>query len=261
MQKLYEHGFSIGRLTEEFDVLRKQGISRQECLYYLCQLSDVDAKLDGWYQAVLEKSPRPLYWINISDSGHTSLDMSSPTSRTPFTFKSLRAAIACIKYWALKIVVSVVIATICETHNACDNLAAEDFIQHSGSNLDTFINRYSQSQRFDLAINVVRAMPYFLDNGVGLFGAQRSLFSIRVALYILYQHPGEDLRRCHTLYQQLTSSKGLGYAREIAKREGGYSRSRDKSPSPSPEITAKDLPYRVQPIGQPSDSSSGSSRS
>lgn len=256
-QKLYEHGFTLGELAEEADILRKQGISQQDCLKYLDLFSDVDSKLDDWYQEYFDTSPVPLYWLNNSDPRCRQEPWSS--TRIPYTFPSFQVANAIMKYRALKIVASILITTICGEYNASSSSNDRPREKVADSIVGGFADKYNQSERVNLAINIVRAMPYFLDNGMGLFGAQRSLFSLRSALYILLQHPGQDLDLCKTLYHQLTEKKGLGYAREIAKVSGGYSR--NNSPSASPGITAKDLPYRVQPIDRPSDGSSGSASS
>ena len=58
---------------------------------------------------------------------------------------------------------------------------------------------------------------------MGLLGAQKSLFALRVALFSLRRHPGEELKWCQAMYQEFDNRKGLRYAREIAKLDGKYS--------------------------------------
>lgn len=67
---------------------------------------------------------------------------------------------------------------------------------------------------------------------MGLMGAQKSLFALRTALFVLQRHPGQELKWCQAMYQELDGKKGLRYAREIAKLEGKHSAaSRDDLPN------------------------------
>ena len=82
---------------------------------------------------------------------------------------------------------------------------------------------HTNTRRLELATNIVLSMPYCLNDNMGLMGAQKSLFALRTALFALHRHPGEELKWCQAMYQELESKKGLGYAREIAKSNGRYS--------------------------------------
>lgn len=73
-----------------------------------------------------------------------------------------------------------------------------------------------------LATNIVRTMPFSLSPTQGLLGAQQSLFALRVALFILRLHPGPELRWCQSIYSIMHQRKGLRYATEIAKVDGGH---------------------------------------
>ena len=73
-----------------------------------------------------------------------------------------------------------------------------------------------------LATNIMRTMPYCLSDEQGMLGAQQSLFALRGALFILRLHPGMELRWCQSIYRVLDQRKGLRYAKEIAKLDGGH---------------------------------------
>lgn len=58
---------------------------------------------------------------------------------------------------------------------------------------------------------------------MGLWGAQKSLLALRTALFSLRRHPGEELKWCQAVYQEMDNRKGLRYAREIANLDGRWS--------------------------------------
>ena len=80
----------------------------------------------------------------------------------------------------------------------------------------------SDNDPITFATNIVRTMPFCLSDEQGMLGAQQSLFALRVALFILRLHPGMELRWCQSIYRILHERKGLRYATEIAKLDGGH---------------------------------------
>ena len=73
-----------------------------------------------------------------------------------------------------------------------------------------------------LSTYIVRAMPFCLSKEQGLLGAQQALFPLRIALFILRLNPGPELRMCQNFYVALNEQKGLRYAKEIGKMDGGH---------------------------------------
>ncbi len=103
-----------------------------------------------------------------------------------------------------------------------------------------------------LATNIVRAMPFCLSDDQGLLGAQQSLFPLRTALFILRLYPGTELRRCEKFYVAMNERKGLRYAKEIAKMDGGHgTRGNERAVGVTPAVTPPPRP-ETQPyaIGQ-----------
>ena len=105
-----------------------------------------------------------------------------------------------------------------------------------------------------LATQIMRAMPFCLSDEQGMLGAQQSLFPLRVALFILRLHPGMELRWCQNIYRIMDERKGLRYANEIAKLDGGHgTRGNERrkgvtpanTPPPRPEVG----PYTVAQAG------------
>lgn len=101
-----------------------------------------------------------------------------------------------------------------------------------------------------LATNIVRTMPFCMSDEQGILGAQHSLFALRVALFILRLHPGMELRWCQSIYRTMDSRKGLRYATEIAKLDGGHGtrgneRSEGVTPARTPPPREDAGPYTV----------------
>ena len=105
-----------------------------------------------------------------------------------------------------------------------------------------------------LATNIMRAMPFCLSDEQGMLGAQQSLFPLRAALFILRLHPGMELRWCQNIYRSMDEQKGLRYAKEIAKLDGGHGtegneRREGVTPANTPPPRSEVGPYTVAQAG------------
>lgn len=251
-QKLYEHGFSCGAIVEEADRagLRKGSIDRQACLYYLGRLRALDAELQTWYQELLEECSRP-YWL--APSIHPTVQSSQilgVNKVTSFAFPTPQTGNMMIKYWGIRLTVTMIITALCDAYQSRKldfDLLPERCVDLPDTEdpINLYITRYDGAHAVELAVKITRAMPYFLQDGMGLQSAQQTIFPLRGSIYILHLYRSDELNGCQALYQELCSRKGLGYAREIAKVSGGYSKSGSPSPSPPPE-SGDALPYHVQ---------------
>ena len=200
---------------------------------YLHRCSDTNAELDTWYQELLAEAPSPLYWTMDSNLAPSSAigDKSNEALRLqtlpPFSFPTLRLGCITASFWALKLILSYTIALTCGAVLSTNN-HSHDHSSHTQSTLDlmsmaqNLLNQHDSPCRLRLATNIMRAMPYCLNDSMGLIGAQKSLFALRVALFSLRRHPGEELKWCQAVYQELDGRRGLRYAREIAKLDGKY---------------------------------------
>ena len=137
-------------------------------------------------------------------------------------------------FWGLKLILSNNIALTCGAILSTGN-HAHDHSSHTQPTLglkstaQRLLAQHGTPHRLELATNIMRLMPYFLNDNMGLLGAQKSLFAMRVALFSLRRHPGEELKWCQAMYQKFDNRKGLRYAREIAKLNGKYSATRRDS--------------------------------
>ncbi|KAL2052932.1 hypothetical protein ABVK25_006873 [Lepraria finkii] len=97
------------------------------------------------------------------------------------------------------------------------------------STAQRLLAQHGTPRRLELATSVMRLIPCCLNDSMGLLGAQKSLYALRVALFSLRRHPGGGLKWCQAVYKEFDNRKGLRYAREIAKLDGKYSAARRDS--------------------------------
>ena len=233
-QQLYDKGFLLAALLEEIDNagLTKEKINISVVSKVLGHLSCLDEELNLWFRGLLQEYSSPLYWHAqaTSQSGQPKETVQSYTL-PPFAFRSLLLANTIVTYWGLRLVLSNTIALTCkhvlsitiQIPAQSSPSASPPVFRHLHTMALQLLEEHTGVGRLELATNIVRSMPYSLNDNMGLIGAQKSLFAMRVALSVLQRHPGEDLEWCQAMYQELSSRKGLRYAREIAKLEGRFS--------------------------------------
>ena len=231
-QQLYDKGFALGALLEDIDQVGTIGSDTDITVLsnLLQRAAAIDRNLDDWYERIREESPHPLYWhvqpsapcSRISSS--SSSQIREPSRHSPFTFHTARLACIVVTSWALKLALSVNIALLCKsiisTHTSVRISGINDFDLRSQAHC--LLPKHGDPHRMKLATNIMRSMPYTLNDNMGLWGPQKSLFALRVALAALRGHPGEDLKWCQRVYQELDARKGIRYAREIAKVESKW---------------------------------------
>ena len=213
-QQLYDKGFALAALLEGIDNanLMNDKPDKKILSEYLGRLSGLDDELSIWYHEILRESPSPLYWHRQStpNEWHHS-EAEEPATLSPFTFHTLRLGNIIVTYWALRLILSYTIGLASQHGLATHTQVPAHLLEsHSGPHC------------LELSTNIVRSMPYCLSDDMGLMGAQKSLFPLRAALFALRFHPGDELKWCQALYQQLHGKKGIRYAREIAKIDGRF---------------------------------------
>ncbi|MCJ1377631.1 hypothetical protein MMC17_000726 [Xylographa soralifera] len=236
-QKLYDKGFALAALLEEMDTSRRpidDVTPAEQLVRYLSRCLEIDNELEAWYQELLEDSPSPLYWIRPAEDKELRDSTSSSTTNmndTAFEFASLHLAHVTMNYWAIRIILSSAVAGICNNvpqgiFDAQDGLpedstkAADERYSPSYTSqkfIEAMASKYCIDQRIELASSIVLAVPYCMDEKMGLFGSQKTLFPLGTTLSVLETLPGEDSARCQKLYQQLTTKKGLRFAHVQAR--------------------------------------------
>lgn len=234
-QQLYDKGFALAALLEDVDNARltKEHTNTLKLAEFMGRLSSLDEEMNLWYHEIFKESPSPLYWHTDSASlGWRSKEAVEPRTLPPFAFHTLRLANIIVTYWGLGIILSTTIALTCQQVLTTNTQPPTQFtftpLPRASQDLQITSRRlhekHTSSHRLELATNVIRSMPYCLNDKMGLMGAQKSLFAMRIALFTLQRYPpGEELKWCQTMYQELHSKKGLRYAREIAKLDWNLS--------------------------------------
>ena len=227
-QQLYDKGFALAALLEEIDNARltKENTNLSILSEFLGRLSSLDDELNLWYREITKESPSPLYWHTQSTSlgGHLK-EAVEPRTLPPFAFHTLRLANIIVTYWGLGLILSNTITLDCQqvltmiaqvpaqSSSSTSPQASQDLEIMSLHLLET----HTRPHHLKLATNIIGSTPYCLNDNMGLMGAQKSLFALRTALFALQRYPpGEELKWCQAMYQELNSKKGLKYAREIA---------------------------------------------
>lgn len=282
-QQLVDHGLSLGALMYDLDQAGFQcgELVSVDALVFVQRFVDIRAGLDAWYHTLLSVVTGSLYWpgdgTSYSRQGSppsmTSSDDATPAP-TPFEFANLRLAATTAIYWALKILVSTSI-----------NQIRARYLQGNVSNVNEMFEGQPTShtatattpvtapkptpgvspQILDaasyetswlindpviLATNIIRTMPYCLSDFKGLVGAQQSLFALRIALLVLQRSQGIELQWCKNMYNLMSERKGVMYAREIEKLDGGHGergaeRTGTRKESPQSEDLVK-VPYNIR---------------
>lgn len=233
-QQLYDKGFLLAALLGKIDSagLTKENVNVSEVLDFLTRLSDLDEELNLWFQDLLQTSSSPLYWhAQAISHSRDAKEPVQPCTCPSFTFFSLPHANSIVTYWGLRLVLSNTMAIVCQhVLSMTTQLPAQSSPSGSRRAIHDLqaislqlLEAYTGVNRLELATNIVRSMPYCLNDNMGLVSAQRSLFAMRVALFVLQRHPGEELKWCQAMYLELSTGKGLKYAREIGKLEGRFS--------------------------------------
>ena len=224
-QQLYDKGFLLGAILEDLD---NAGLTAENNISivsgFLGRLSSLDEDLKLWFRNLCDESPSPLYWhIESASSSKHLIEDDQP--RPPLAFHTLLSANTIVKYWGLRIILSNTIALTCQrflsmtTQLPVYTSSSTSILQELHTMSLQLLKANAGPIILEFATNIVRSMPYCLNENMGLIGAQKSLFPMRIALFVLQRHPGKDLQWCQAMYQELNSGKGIRYAREIGKHE------------------------------------------
>ena len=217
---LYDHGFAMAALLEEIDNahLTNGNASTEITQRYLQRCSAMDAKLDSWYQELVCRSEGPLYWLTPVDDSILSGPAyqywaSVSNNNRPFSFPNLRTANIITLYWAFKLELSRTIANICVTalSNPISILPAP--LQSAAQQM---LIQHGEIDRLQNARNILRSLPYCLQDSMGFLGALRSMCALRAAHLSLRRSQMDELNLCAQLYRDLYEKKGLAYAKQIA---------------------------------------------
>ncbi|KAI9653873.1 MAG: hypothetical protein M1821_006904 [Bathelium mastoideum] len=270
-QKLYDIGFQLAATIEGVDRLAEVQNASEKALTSsrsLSQLAQIDSNLDNWYRGLCQEY-NVLCWM-LPPSNPQTPDLNDPSSMQTLVFPDMDRAHVMTAFWTLKLTMSMIINQMCVRFTAeaqADDLSPSTTIFHEAASTSTLPSRpssipstpsqlahfvrataqaHNAQHRLDLTANIVRSVPYFLRDEMGLMPAHMILWPIRVALYELQDsQPGIDYLSQETLqqstataqgpasvynlekqrlskvssalYDHLIEVKGLGYARQVGR--------------------------------------------
>ena len=235
-QRLYDRGLRVGALLNDVDALGKvmsnpenlsiglDAVSRMERVQPLIKtVGELDDALETWYKKLADYAQGPLYWDEEtsdpqSPPSATITFLGSPNRR--ISFPNLRMCHMLLDYWGLHNIVSSVISTIFA------KLPLHIQTLPPLSPFKARVERHSLPFVLEQCTRIVDAAPYSLRTDMGLCGAQRSMFGVRVAMLCFRMFPGEyaasQLIKCEGLMEQMAEEKGLEFARDLANISGRW---------------------------------------
>ena len=226
---LFSKGHTLGALLQDLDAYAASGpgkISIVGLTQRLGRLLALDIGLQMWYRQLLQDTPSPLYWPTMSDG--------QDSDRLSFT--SLQLAHLMLDYWALRLIVSVTIATLCQQMPVPDRLVKNDsqrsptdlpHSSHSGrdeipvqqrdvvSTIKQAKAEYNGVQQMGLAVSIMESLPFCMNAENGISSSQKCLFGARVAMFLLERHPPQRFPIYQGLYNDLSANKGFSFAKSV----------------------------------------------
>jgi hypothetical protein len=230
---LFSKGHALGALLQDLDAYAASGPASIDLLgssQRLGRLLALDVELQIWYRQLLRESPSPLYWQTKSGG----------EAQSGLSFASLQLAHLMLDYWALRLILSVTVATLCHQLSMADPLLRSssqsprndlnndaDEIPIQARDIVNFVRQsrmeHSGARHLELAINIMESLPFCMDAGNGISSAQKCLFSARVSLFLLQRHPSlENLASYEALYEELAINTGLNFATGVGKTLGRW---------------------------------------
>ena len=206
--RVLEFGFDGGAIIEQMDTARTLGsLNLNTTLEIILKLLELDRRMLRWYQEF--------------STEYAGVKL-QPEYPQPFILKPVRVATTMLVYWALRLVLAYVVYTACSSLTAVSPQIRDAPNMLNNESIGAILKRYGTSHCLELSTNILRSMPNMLRDDMGLLAAQQTLFPLRIALFYLTRHGGEELRWCKDLYGQLNAKKGLRYAEAVSQTDGGY---------------------------------------
>lgn len=214
---IYDKGLILASLLEEIDNANLLSASHSTQFYFLQRCLGIDTNLDIWYEEFIIRTPSSSYWPTPTVIRSDCISAAPGAEGRPrLSFANLSIASTTVTFWALKIIISSTIASVCSTivlPTSCsksvvslnavgtistglegitepsDPVSSRDEVFAKAQRLS---NEFNFAQRKDIATLIIRSMPYCLNFNMGLLGPQKAFFALRTALSVLKSNPSPE---------------------------------------------------------------------
>jgi hypothetical protein len=173
LQQLYDIGFEVATHLEQLDLF--DGNVDIMATMAIDAFSLLD-KLDRWY--IENWSSRQLLKLDLSASGNNTPEQGSP--RETIGFEDITEASNMLYYWWFQLVLNKTLPSLSQSN------LAEQSSPVGQQSPEQYADATLTEHTLQLAINIVLAAPYFLDDDTGWVGPQRLVFPLKYTM----QHLG-----------------------------------------------------------------------
>lgn len=243
-QKLYDKGFVFAGILEDIDRMScpestSRPVSGLFSLPGRCQA--LNSELGTWLKELLEVAEAKHTWRAF-------LPQLRNESQEPIVFPDLRLAHLLVCFWALRMVVTLVLASLSKSYpqakekatpgtaTRIPNAASTEIPQSTGASQS--VGKIPPAKELfattmQLADLILRAMPYCTSDEVGLASCFRSLFGLRGVLGVMRLNTQytEKLRTCQAMIARLTEERGVCFAADIARLSGRWGDTKEAYPT------------------------------
>lgn len=205
IQGIYDQGFKLATILENLDIAKasyKPGKTLMDAMIEgLQRCADLDDDLECCYVEFVLQSEEPIY-THVTGS----------TMADEMEFTSFMHADFMMYYWALRSLLSMIAATICQSIPP-ELMQAQPFLVAA---------RDWPRNCIEVARKIVDSTPYLLRKEMGSLSAQRTIFPLRCAMGNLERFECPELEHCRALYRQLAEKKCWNFSRDVAKVNGPW---------------------------------------
>ena len=215
--RLYDKGFALATVLQDIDNANLSSadtsiLTLSNCLQRVVHM---DTELEKWYDGFLTIIPSPSYWPTPSDAftgTQRPIEGLGPRGSRLLSYPNMTVASITVTFWALKLIISEEIATICQiilitnrkaranspTTDPAASLMLTSMAQRAK-------DQHGEEQRMSLVIDIARSMPYCLNHTKGLLGPERAFFALRTVLVTVRCNPGPEREWFRAMYQRMNN--------------------------------------------------------
>ena len=189
----------------------------------ITRMVELHSALKDWWHSLVAWAPKPLYWQQQPRDTeqapeHAALGASHlHVPDSVLVYQDLRLAHLCMDYWAVYLVLCVVMMRTLE--QIPTPIKAMPVMQI----FVAMAQRHGENFQLGMATNIVNSVSYTRRPDMGYVGAQRSMFPIRMALSAFRSLPGpypeSQARIVAQMLRRMSVDWGLRFAEDLESRK------------------------------------------